>query len=138
MGELQTLSSKSGNSYKKRDLVISVMRFDPYTGIPKADPDNTPKFTFIGDRCNDLENISVGMTVIVDFDINGRRFEKDGKTEYFTDVRPFRIDVDKRMTGEANIEPETVSSILQTQSEIKKAPFDEKMAPNEGPDDLPF
>lgn len=83
-------SSKTGNTITKRDLIITVRLFDQYTGQPTEDSDNTPKFTFVGDRCRDLDQFKVGDIVTVDFDINGRAYNKDGRTEYFTEVRPFR------------------------------------------------
>lgn len=92
IGELQTLSSaKTGNSYSKRDIVIAVRTFDQYTGEPTTNNDNTPKFTFIGDRCRDLDQIKVGDIVTIDFEVYGRSYVKDSKLEYFTDIRPFRI-----------------------------------------------
>lgn len=92
IGPAQALTSaKTGNAYTKRDLVITVRLFDPYTGQPTEDSGNTPKFTFMGERCRDLDQYKAGDIVTVDFDISGRKYEKDGRTEYATDVRPFRI-----------------------------------------------
>ena len=90
------VSTKTGNSYTKRDLIIAVRTFDPHTGQPEVNRDNTPKLTFMGDRCRDLDQFKVGDIVVVDFDINGRSYDKDGKTEYFTEVRPFRIALNKQ------------------------------------------
>ncbi len=92
VGHTQTLTSKSGNSYTKRDLVMTVRKFDPYTGYPSEDNDNTPKFTFMGQQCQQLDTIKTGDIVVVHFDISGRSYEKDGRTEYFTEVRPFRVE----------------------------------------------
>lgn len=93
VGPAQTLLAKSGNSYTKRDFVITVRRFDPNTGQPSDDEGNTPKFSFMGDNCSQLDNIKVDDIVEVQFNIYGRCYDKDGKTEYFTEVRPFRVDV---------------------------------------------
>lgn len=89
----QSFQSKNGNTYTKRDLIITVRKFDQYTGQPMDDVDNTPKFTFMGDKCQRLDSIKVGDIVTVSFDIAGRKYEKDGRTEYITDFRPIAVDV---------------------------------------------
>lgn len=92
IGDLQTITSTStGKSYNKRDVVISAFLFDSYTGQPTEDASNTPKFTFFGNRCQDLEQFKVGDMVVIGFEINGRSYQKDGKIEYFTEVRPTSI-----------------------------------------------
>ena len=101
VGPTQTLAAKSGNSYTKRDLIMTVWKFDPYTGYPSDDKDNTPKFTFFGQQCQQLNGIKAGDIVVVHFDVSGRSYEKDGKTEYFTEVRPFRVE----SSGPPNSQP---------------------------------
>ena len=96
IGSPVTLPSKSGTPYTIAYIVITVRKFDPYTGQPTDDTDNTPKFQFIGDKCQQLANVKIGDIVTVHFDIQGRSFVKDNKTEYFTGVRPFRIDVQQQ------------------------------------------
>lgn len=93
LGEMQTLPAKSGNLYTRRELVITVRKFDPYTGFPTDDTQNTPKFIFFGQQCQQLEQLKPGDIVVVHFDISGRTYEKDGKTEYFTEVRPFKVEI---------------------------------------------
>lgn len=93
IGEPQTSVSKSGKSFTMRSIVISAIKFDQYTGQPCADPYNTPKFTFVQDRCKLLDNIKIGQSVTIHFDVSGRRFEKDGRVEYYNDIRGFAIDV---------------------------------------------
>lgn len=88
--------SRSGNTYVKRDLIMTVRLFDPYTGQPEEQTNNTPKFTFFGDRCRDLDNFNIGDVVTVNFDISGRSYEKDGRIEYMTDVRPLGVNLSKQ------------------------------------------
>lgn len=96
----QTLMSKTGTSFQKRDLVITVRKYDQYTGAPTEDTGNTPRFTFIGGGCQELDSMNTGDIVTIIFDISGRKYEKDGKTNYYTEVRPFKIEVQKRqITG---------------------------------------
>ena len=56
IGATQDLVSKTGNSFKRRELILMLRRFDPNTGEPITDTENTPQLTFIGDRCADLDN----------------------------------------------------------------------------------
>lgn len=145
VGESQTLPSKSGNLYTRRDLVIAVRRFDPYTGEPVEDPENTPKFTFFGERCRDLEWIQAGDIVTVHFDISGRSYNKEGKTEYFNDIRPLRVE---RQKGCGNPEPEQQNMdsgpVMQTQAMLfpEEEPQQDSRQINaiaqEDPDELPF
>ena len=105
VGPTQTLSAKSGNSYTKRDLIMTVRKFDPYTGYPSEDKDNTPKFSFFGQQRQQLDNIKVGDIVVVHFDISGRSYEKDGKTEYFTEVRPFKVELSNGQSNQVTPQP---------------------------------
>lgn len=99
IGQLQNLTTKSGNSFLKRDLVISVQRFDPHTGQPLSDYENTPKFSFIGDRCKELDRFQVGQTVVVSFDLFGRSYETANKEiDYITEARPYKIELYQRGT----------------------------------------
>lgn len=91
----QSFTSKSGNQFVKRDIVIMVRRFDPNTGEPSFDEYNTPKFSFMNEKCQQLDQIKEGTIVTISFDVRGRTYEKDGKTEYLTDLNPFSIIPDK-------------------------------------------
>lgn len=133
-----TLPSKSGNSYTKQDLVIAVRRFDSYTGEPIDDETNTPKFTFFGERINDLVPIREGDLVTVHFEISGRPYTKeDGKTEYFNDIRPLRVDKTQSNVlkeFQAPLEQNNTNIPPQPNSQVTEAP----MSPTDKDDDLPF
>lgn len=91
IGPKTDIATRYGAQFYKRDLVIRVIRFDPVTGVPEEDSENTPKFTFTGPRCNDLDALKEGQTVTVDFSIYGRSYEKDGEERWFTEVRPWNV-----------------------------------------------
>ncbi len=138
-----SLSSKSGTQFTKRDLVITVRKFDQYTGVPSDDDGNTPKFTFMGLACQQLDRIKVGDIVTVLFDIAGRSYEKDGKTEYYTDVRPFKVELQRQSYQQ----PQAVSQAPQDPFAYPQQtnPTDMQTAPQAAPtaaqvqtDDLPF
>lgn len=114
IGESQTFPSKNGNSYTKRDLVITVRKFDPYTGVPTDDEGNTPKFTFFGEKCTDLNTIRIGDIVTIGFEISGRNFDKEGNREYFTDVRPINIYTNDKRECHVSNQASPSSSISST------------------------
>ena len=95
IGEPQDLvSQNTGAAYVKRSIIVSVRRFDPNTGEPVNDYENTPEFTFIGDRCKDLDQFSVGQNVCVYFDIVGRKYTPQGGPEkIINDIRPYKIEL---------------------------------------------
>ncbi len=93
IGQTQSLTAKSGNAFQKRDVVISVRRFDPNTGEPVTDWENTPKLSFMGDRCRDLDRFQVGQSVIIYFDLQGRKYENANKEiDIITEARPYKIE----------------------------------------------
>lgn len=118
IGQTQSFQSKSGNPYKMRDLIITIRKFDPYTGQPSDDIGNTPKFTFMGEKCQQLDNINVGDIVVVHFDISGREYQKDGKTNYITDIRPFRVDcVNPNFQSQQNVPAQVSPMVSQPSSD---------------------
>lgn len=93
IGQTQNLTSKSGNAFQKRDVVINVRRFDPNTGEPFTDWENTPKLSFIGEKCRDLDRYQVGQMVAISFDLQGRKYENsNGVTDIITEARPYKIE----------------------------------------------
>ena len=101
IGDAQTLTAQNGNSFTKRSLIISVRRFDPNTGEPVNDYENTPEFSFIGDKCRDLDQFKVGQNVAVYFDIVGRKYTPQGGTEkIINDIRPYKIELYGRAATE--------------------------------------
>lgn len=143
IGDTISLPSKSGTPFSKRDLVITVRKFDPYTGVPSEDPGNTPKFSFMNSNCQLLDNIKVGDIVTVLFDINGRTYEKDGRTEYYTDVRPFRVEQQRQAYQQPQATPQPpqdpfASTQPINQSEPQPAISADTIGAQMATDDLPF
>lgn len=143
IGDTVMLPSKSGTPFTKRDLVITVRKFDPYTGVPSEEPGNTPKFTFMNANCQLLDNIKVGDVVTVLFDIAGHSYDKDGRTEYFTDVRPFKVELQRQ----SHQQPQAVSQTSQDPFAYQQPtnPNDMQIASQAAPiasqkesDELPF
>lgn len=83
----QQLTSKSGNTFNKRDFVIAMQSFDRDTGEPTIDESNTPLLSLTNDRCAQLDNIKVGQIVGVDFYLRGRRYrDENNKEKIITDI----------------------------------------------------
>ena len=94
IGATQNLVSKTGNSFKRRELILILRRFDPNTGEPITDTENTPQLTFIGDRCEDLDSYQPGQVVTISFDIQGRKYtDQSGVSKIINDIRPYKIEL---------------------------------------------
>jgi hypothetical protein len=86
------LSTKSGQPFTKRDVVISVRRYDPMTGQP-SDYTETPLITFFNDRCTQIDQFQIGQPVQISYELTGRRYTNaSGEEFYATDVRGYRIE----------------------------------------------
>lgn len=102
---LQSLTTKSGTPFTKRDLVISIQKFDPNTGQPYSDQSNTPQITFMGDKCQELDRFQPGQMVCVSFDLSGRQYTgSDNQTKIINDVRGYKIE-EYRPYGQAPANP---------------------------------
>lgn len=143
IGATDNLLTKTGTQFTKRDLVIIVRKFDPYTGVPSEDSGNTPKFTFMNANCQLLDNIKVGDIVTVMFDVNGRSYEKDGRTEYFTDLRPFRIEQQRQTYQQPQAASQPIQDPLEpiqtiNPNDVQTTAQIDSMASQMQNDDLPF
>lgn len=148
IGDTLTLPSRSGTPFSKRDLVITVRKFDPYTGVPSEEAGNTPKFSFVNSNCQQLDGLKPGDIVTVLFDISGRSYEKDGRTEYFNDIRPFRVELLRQPQYQQPqpspmAAPQQPSDPFADPQPMKKSPVQgtllpDGVPPEENPNDLPF
>lgn len=124
------LTSKSGNTFTKRDFVIALQTFDRDTGEPAIDPDNTPQLTLTGDRCAQLDGVTPGDIVSVDFYLRGRRYRdpESNKEKIITDINVTSV----RVTARALRQPETAAAATASEATPAAAP------PAQSNDDLPF
>ncbi len=92
IGRTEQLTTKDGTkTFLKRELVLDVTRFDPYTG--ERGFENFNSFEFSGDKCTELDRYKAGDVVTVSFDLSGSRYDKDGVTKYFTRIRGYKIEL---------------------------------------------
>lgn len=115
IGPTQSLMAKNGNAFQKRDLVINVRRFDPNTGEPVTDWENTPKLSFIGDKCSDLDRFQVGQMVIISFDLQGRKYTNaNNETDIITEARPYKVEPYGQRTAQTAQQPMTAPAQPQS------------------------
>ena len=73
-------------SFKKREFVIEV------ENERNSDWNDFIKFQLTQDKCALVDNISLGDIIKVNFNIKGRKWEKDGKVNYFSNLEAWRIE----------------------------------------------
>lgn len=124
IGPTQSLMAKNGNAFQKRDLVINVRRFDPNTGEPVTDWENTPKLSFIGDKCRDLDRFQVGQMVVISFDLQGRKYTNaNGETDIITEARPYKIEAYGQRPSQPASQPMAASAPAQAPTYPQSAPM---------------
>ena len=80
--DTQEISEK----FKKREFVIE------FQDNPNLSFSESIKFQLTQDRCNLMDSYQVGQDLKVSFNLRGRRWEKDGKVSYFTNLEAWRIE----------------------------------------------
>jgi Domain of unknown function (DUF3127) len=88
---------------------------------------NYAKFQCIQDKTAIIDKVNIGDNIKVYFNIKGSKWEKDGKTNYFTNLDAWRI--------EQILQPGTGA---QTDSEFIEPLDTFSAAPPDAVDDLPF
>lgn len=73
--------------FKKREFVIEKM--ENSNGFEFVD---YIKFQLTQDKCSVLDPFTLGDNIKVSFNLRGRKWEKDGKLSYFTNLEAWRIE----------------------------------------------
>ncbi len=87
--DVQNISS----SFKKREFVIEVLN------ERNSEWNDFIKFQITQDKCSLLDAYQVGQSIKVAFNIRGRKWEKDGKTNYFSNLEAWRIEAEGNSTA---------------------------------------
>ncbi|MCM1076263.1 MAG: DUF3127 domain-containing protein [Bacteroides sp.] len=88
-----SLSTKGGVAFTKRELILSIQKFDPNTGQPYSDQSNTPQITFMGNKCADLDGYQTGQLVRVSFDVTGTPYvDRNNERRIINDIRGYKIE----------------------------------------------
>ncbi|PKQ65082.1 hypothetical protein BZG02_04435 [Labilibaculum filiforme] len=72
--------------FKKREFVIEV------ENERNSEWNDFIKFQLTQDRCDLLETVSLYEEIKVSFNVRGRKWEKDGKVNYFSNLEAWRIE----------------------------------------------
>lgn len=123
--DIQEISAK----FRKREFVIEIK-------------DNSGSFEFIDyvkfqltqDKCSLIESMKINDEIKVNFNLRGRKWEKDGKVSYFTNLEAWKIEpVQNSAASPQGSDPGF--------PQIDDAPVsgnDNQASSVEGYDDLPF
>ena len=94
------------------------------------------KFQAVQDKCALLDTLQTDDVVKVSFNLRGRKWEKDGKVSYFTNLDAWRIEKEQS-TNESPITQ--ASDFPETDGPDSASPLSEEPPANDsGFDDLPF
>ena len=107
IGEVQTFGS---NGFRKREVVVTTDEQYPQMIM----------IEFVQDKCDLLNNYSVGQDVKISINLRGREWiNPQGEAKYFNSVQGWRIELSSEST--ASNQPQSQESTLSNE-----------------PDDLPF
>lgn len=130
-------------TFYKRELVLDASRYDQYSGQKF---ENYPKFEFTGNNCAQLDQFQVGQVVTVSFTLSGRKSEKNGVTNYFTNITGYKVEPYVReqqaqgyTSPSAPIPSASPAQVAQPQPQAPFPPaLDENGNPITDGDGLPF
>lgn len=106
--------------FKKREFVIE--KTESNGGMEFTDH---IKFQLTQDKCNLVDNIELNDEIKVNFNIRGKKWERDGKVNYFTNLDAWKIEkVQNQNSDNGNMSP--------------PPSLDDLPPKNDEPDDLPF
>lgn len=103
-------------TFKKREFVIEV------SNERNKDWNDFIKFQLTQDKCSTLDAFNIGESIKVFFNIRGRKWEKDGKVNYFSNLEAWKLE-----------------KVTDAGQDSPLPQFNEIEIPPSGPnDDLPF
>lgn len=74
------------DKFKKREFVIEI------ENEKNPDWNDFIKFQLTQDRCDLLNKVSINEELEINFNIRGRKYEKNGKTNYFSNLEAWRLE----------------------------------------------
>ncbi len=119
------------DKFKKREFVLEVKE----TNNSGFEFIEYIKFQAVQDKTSMLDGLNVNDQVKVNFNLRGRKWEKDGQTTYFTNLDAWKIEKEQS----TSINPDVPGSKDVNPAGNDSAPFPEDPPANDsGFDDLPF
>jgi hypothetical protein len=73
-------------SFKKREFVLEI------ENERNSEWNDFVKFELKQDKCSSIDSIALGQKVKVSFNLRGRKWEKDGRVNYFTSLEAWRVE----------------------------------------------
>ena len=105
--------------FKKREFVIE--KTESNGGMEFTDH---IKFQLTQDRCNLVDDIELNDEIKVNFNIRGKKWERDGKVNYFTNLDAWRIEkVQNQISDDGNMSPPPSLDDLPPENEQDDLPF---------------
>lgn len=95
---LKDNTQEVSTSFKKREFVIEVLN------ERNSDWNDFIKFQLTQDKCALMDQFQTGDKIKVAFNIRGRKWEKDGKVNYFSNLEAWRVEKASDIQGE-NVPP---------------------------------
>lgn len=95
---LKDNTQEVSTSFKKREFVIEV------PNERNSDWNDFIKFQLTQDKCALMDQFQTGEKIKVAFNIRGRKWEKDGKVNYFSNLEAWRVEKATDIQGE-NVPP---------------------------------
>ncbi len=95
---LKDNTQEVSTSFKKREFVIEVHN------ERNSDWNDFIKFQLTQDKCALMDQFQTGDKIKVAFNIRGRKWEKDGKVNYFSNLEAWRVEKASDIQGE-NVPP---------------------------------
>ena len=106
------------DKFRKREFVIENSRIaNDYEFVESI------KFQLTQDRTNLIKSFSIGDEVKVSFNIRGRRWEKDGNVNYFTNLEAWKIEKENQTNAQATPPPSINDMPPETEDEGNDLPF---------------
>ena len=75
------------DSFQKREFVLE--KSEQVKDVVYTD---TIKFQVVQAKCGSLDSINIGDTIKVDFNIKGRKYEKNDKVSYFNNLDAWKVE----------------------------------------------
>ena len=93
IGQTVQIPSKTGGSpFLKREFLLDATTYDQWTG-ERSQYENIVPLDVSGEKCADLDNLSVGDIITVSFALQGREWtNKDGQTKRMVSIRCYKIE----------------------------------------------
>mgnify|MGYP003435590280 CR=1 FL=1 len=86
---------KVTGSFRKREFVVE----EKTSGGDGKMYIESIKFQLVQDKCDLLDKVNINDDVEVSFNLRGKRYEKDGKVNYFTNLDAWQITATRNTTS---------------------------------------